>query len=78
MLYRLLAGVDSFHMSQYTLHYSDSLNISPRARWVVCPMGRTRGPGHCRRVQVHYPSGFENTEKKIPCSNGSFPAAHSR
>ena len=22
---------------------SDSLNISPRARWVVCPLGRTRG-----------------------------------
>ena len=24
---------------------SDSLNISPRARWVVCPLGRTRGHG---------------------------------
>ena len=24
---------------------SDSLNISPRARWVVCPPGRTRGRG---------------------------------
>ena len=27
---------------------SDSLNISPRPCWVVCPLGRTRG--HGRRV----------------------------
>ena len=29
---------------------SDSLNISPRARWVVCPLGRTRGHWHGRLV----------------------------
>ena len=31
-----------------SLRVTLSLNISPRARWVVCPMGRTRG--HGRRV----------------------------
>ena len=29
----------------YYIIMSDSLNISPRARWVVCPLGRTRGHG---------------------------------
>ena len=45
---------------------SDSgLNISPRARWVVCPLGRTRGHGrrfiYPRRVRE------EKERKKIPC-----------
>ena len=48
---------------------SDSLNISPRARWVVLPLGRTRGHGRRRFI---YP---RRVEKKIPCSNGRFPAA---
>ena len=49
---------------------SDScLNISQRSCWVVCPLGRTRGHG------LYTPGGFKNTEKKIPCSNGRFPAA---
>ena len=51
------------------------MNISPHARWVVCPLGSTRG--HAQ--QVIYPlrraGRFENREKKIPCSNGCFPAA---
>ena len=48
---------------------SDSLNISQRARWVVCPLGSTRGHGR----RVIYPRQVR--EKKIQCSNGSFPAA---
>ena len=52
---------------------SDSLNISPRTRWVVCPLGSTRGPGTAGGLFT--PGGFENTEKKIPRSNGRFPAA---
>ena len=41
----------SFNFSFQLLDWpvgSDSLNISSRARWVVCPLGRTQGPG--RRV----------------------------
>ena len=46
---------------------SDSLNISPRARWVVCPLGRTRGHG---RLFIIYPRRVrEEKRKKIPCSS---------
>ena len=50
---------------------SGSLNISPCASWVVCPWAAPEGTagGLCT------PCWFENTEKKIPCSNGRFPAA---
>ena len=55
-----------------SVHFSDSLNIFPRARWVVCPLGRTRGHGrrfiYPRRVR-------EKEEKKIPCSNGRLQRA---
>ena len=51
---------------------SRGLNISPRARWVVCPLGSTRGHGrlfiYLRRVRG------EKKEDPI-CSNGRFPAA---
>ena len=43
---------------------SDSLNISPRARWVVCPLGRTRRRGHGRRF-IYPPgrrAGFADSE----------------
>ena len=48
---------------------SDSLNISPRARWVVCtPSG------------LYTPGVFEKRRKKIPFSNGRFesPPLHGR
>ena len=49
---------------------SDSLNISPRALWVVCPWAAPEGTAG----GVYTPCGFEK-EKKIPCSNVRFPAA---
>ena len=52
---------------------SDSFNISPRARWVVCPLGRTRRLGTASGLYT--PGGFEKRRKKIPCSNGRIPAA---
>ena len=51
---------------------SDRLNISPHACWVVCPLGNIRG--HCRRVIYPRQVQVKNTEKKIQCSNGRFPA----
>ena len=50
---------------------SDSLNISPRARWVVPP-----GPHPRARPAVYIPpAGSRIEKKKIPCSDGRFPAA---
>ena len=50
---------------------------SPRAgaRWVVCPWA---APEARARPVVYIPTarcGFQNIEKKIPCSKGRFPAA---
>ena len=54
-----------------------SNDISPRARWVVCPLCSTRSPGTAAGG-LYAPGGFENTEKKNQChgtSNGRVPAA---
>ena len=45
--------------------------ISPRARWVVCPLGHTRGHGR----RVIYPLGFDNRIKKFQCRSWPNPAA---
>ena len=39
---------------------SDSLNISPRARWVVCPWAAPEGTAG----GLYIPGGFENTKKR--------------
>ena len=61
-----------------TADKSDSLNISPCARWVVCPLSGPCAPEGTGRTAggIYTPGGFENTEN-IPCSNHDcrFPAA---
>ena len=47
-----------------------NISRAPRARWVVCPLGRTRGHGR----RFIYPGVFE---KKDSMYNGRFPAAAS-
>ena len=63
----------SFNFSFQLLDWpvsSDSLNISPRARWVVCPLGCTRGHGR----RFIYPRRVRDERKKIPCGNCRFSA----
>ena len=50
---------------------SDSLNISERARWVACLLGRTRGHGR----QDIIPSGRRINNNTFDVSNGDIPAA---
>ena len=40
---------------------SDSLNISPRARWVVCPLGRRGTRAEGTAGGLYTPGGFEKT-----------------
>ena len=53
------------------LDYSDSLNISERARWVACLLGRTRGHGR----QDIIPSGRRTIlSNRFDVSDGDVPA----
>ena len=62
----------SFNFSFQRLDWpvgSGGLNISPLARWVVCPPGRTRGHGPGIKSLAD-----SRIQLKIQCSNGRFPA----
>ena len=55
----------------YTLYDSDSLNISERARWVACLLGRTRGHGR----QDIIPGGQGINNNTFDIGDGDVPAA---
>ena len=54
------AGRPAARAAREAASATDSLNISPRARWVVCPLGRTRGHGR----RFIYPQQVREEKKR--------------